>query len=292
LTKRTFIQLSITTGALLIAAAHLIWPVLNIDGFILGLIIIAIVPWVAPLFKSLELPGGLKFEFQDLQKVSKEAKESGLLTDEVQLQKEQDYSFVSVANVDPNLALAGLRIEIEKRLRNLASENKIETSRKGIRALINELSENQLLTTKERSTLEDMITTLNAAAHGENFDLRVADWVIQDGPRILASLDGKIQKWVEARCSSLPHNMNAWGHEKSESVLKNLSNLVDTIKTDYGDNPVLSEKLLEHIYPIIWNASKLYAFFNDTDWQPEDRDVIVSEGRAGFEKLKHRYNRA
>lgn len=268
------------------------WPELRIDGVIAGLVIIAIIPWVAPLFKSLELPGGLKFEFQDLEKVSKEARELGLISDDTQPQKEQDYSFLSVASFDPNLALAGLRIEIEKRLRKLASENNIETSRKGIGVIMTDLSKNQLLTSKERSTLDDMVATLNAASHGENFDLRVADWVILEGPRILASLDGKIRKWVEARSSSFAHNMDAWGHEKSENVLRNLAALVDTLNKDYTENPVMRDKILDYLYPSIWDASKLYAFFNDTDWQTEDRDLIIREGIAGFEKLKHRYNRA
>jgi len=267
------------------------WPELRIDGVIAGLVIIAIIPWVAPLFKSLELPGGLKFEFQELEKVSKEAREVGLISDDTQPQKEQDYSFLSVASFDPNLALAGLRIEIEKRLRKLASENDIETSRKGIGVIMTDLSKNQLLTSKERSTLDDMVATLNAASHGENFDPRVADWVILEGPRILASLDGKIRKWVEARSSSFAHNMDAWGHE-SENVLRNLAALVDVLNKDYTEHPVMRDKILDDLYPSIWDASKLYAFFNDTDWQTEDRDLIIREGIAGFEKLKHRYNRA
>ncbi|KAF0144346.1 MAG: hypothetical protein FD156_1897 [Nitrospirae bacterium] len=290
--KRKFIQYSITVGALLIATAHLIWPSLSIDGVVAILIIIALVPWLSPLFKSLELPGGLKFEFQELEKVGQEARAAGLIKEGTTQSEQDEYSFLSVAEFNPNLALTGLRIEIEKSLRKLAAENNINPSRKGLRALMNELSKGQLLTSRERSTLEDMITALNEAAHGERFDPRVANWVIEIGPKILASLDGKIQKRVVARDSSSPHNMDTWGHEKSEKALLSLARLVDTIKAEYVDNPELQDKFFEQLSPAIWNTSKLYSFFNDTEWQTEDRDIIMREGIQGFEKLKHRYNRA
>jgi hypothetical protein len=38
----------------------------------LTLLIVATVPWLAPLFKSLELPGGWKVEFQELRKAAQE----------------------------------------------------------------------------------------------------------------------------------------------------------------------------------------------------------------------------
>lgn len=290
--KKKTIQISITVGALLIAAIHLIWPALTIDGVVAVLILVAIIPWVSPLFKSLELPGGLKFEFQELQKVEKQAKEVGLIKEEASRSLPIEYPFISVAETDPNLALAGLRIEIEKRLRKLAAENKIEFSRRGLRGLMNDLSSNQLLTKGEKSTLEDMIVTLNNAAHGENFDLRASNWVIENGPKILASLDGKINKGVEARATSLPYNMDAWGHEKSEHVLLNLACLIDSIKTEFKDKPKLEEELFFYLTPAIWDASKLYSFFNDTEWQTADADLIMQEGVRGFEKVKHRYNRA
>lgn len=270
------------------------WPALSIDGVIALLILVAIIPWISPLFKSLELPGGLKFEFQELQKVEQQAKRVGLIKDVVAQPPPQpiDYPFMAVAESDPNLALAGLRIEIEKRLRRLAADNNIESSRRGLRAMMNDLSKNQLLTSDEQKTLDDIIATLNNAAHGESYDLRAANWVIENGPKILASLDGKIDKHVEARCTHLPYNMDAWGHEKSERVLLGLARLVDTIKTEFANNADLQNKLFEYIAPSIWDASKLYSFFNDTEWQTEDRELIMREGVRGFEKVKHRYNRA
>ena len=62
------VSIFITTAALLISAAHLLWPAVQIDAITLGLLVLAVVPWLAPLFKSIELPGGWKVEFQELKR--------------------------------------------------------------------------------------------------------------------------------------------------------------------------------------------------------------------------------
>jgi hypothetical protein len=64
----------ITLVALIAAVAHLLRPDLSIDGVTLGLLVLAILPWLAPFVKSLELPGGWKIEFQELKKATEEAR--------------------------------------------------------------------------------------------------------------------------------------------------------------------------------------------------------------------------
>src|SRR6185437_1013550 len=73
------VRLIVTLAALLLALVHIVFPWIAIDGVALVLIVIAVVPWLAPLFRSLELPGGWKVEFQDLQKVAAKADDAGLL---------------------------------------------------------------------------------------------------------------------------------------------------------------------------------------------------------------------
>jgi len=67
LLKVRITQIFITSIALTILAIHLIWPDLKIDATTLILLIIAVVPWLAQTFKSLEFPGGWKIEFQELE---------------------------------------------------------------------------------------------------------------------------------------------------------------------------------------------------------------------------------
>lgn len=156
----------VSLGALFLAFAHLIWPSLAIDAITLALIVIAILPWIAPLIKSLELPGGWKVEFQELQKAASRAESAGLLAAEAS-KAEAAFSFQSVAKRDPNLALAGLRIEIEKRLSQLAEVHNLQFRRPiGVGQLLRALTQNEVLSHEERSILADMVNLLNGAVHG------------------------------------------------------------------------------------------------------------------------------
>ena len=189
----------VSLGALLLALSHIIWPLLAIDAIALALIIIAILPWLAPLVKSLELPGGWKVEFQELQKVASRAETAGLLAVEAS-QKEVDFSFQSIANRDPILALAGLRIEIEKRLSQLAKIHNLNPRHPmGVGQALRALTQAEVLTNEERSILADMVNMLNSAVHGGEVDSRAASWAIDVGPRLLTSLDERISEAEKAK---------------------------------------------------------------------------------------------
>ena len=98
----------VTLGALVLALAHLLWPDLAIDSVTLVLVAMALVPWLAPIFKSLEFPGGWKVEFQELQRAAQRADAAGLLAPQATAPGVAEFSFQRAADQDPNLALAGL----------------------------------------------------------------------------------------------------------------------------------------------------------------------------------------
>ncbi|MGE5112918.1 MAG: hypothetical protein ACM3JB_18790 [Acidobacteriaceae bacterium] len=66
--SKRVLSILVSSTALAVMAAHLVWPSVRIDAITLGLLILAAVPWLAPLFKSIELPGGWKVEFQELKR--------------------------------------------------------------------------------------------------------------------------------------------------------------------------------------------------------------------------------
>jgi hypothetical protein len=188
------IQFSITIAAIIFVAVHLIWPNLAIDAVTLTLIIVAILPWLAPLFKSVELPGVVKVEFQDLQQAREKADRAGLLSAPADAASLPRYSFQLVADEDPNLALAGLRIEVERRLVQIAESHGQPTVRQSAGALLRRLAELQLITGQEQSVLADMLGLLNSAVHGAAVDGRAAEWAMEVGPRLLRSLEDKVKK--------------------------------------------------------------------------------------------------
>jgi hypothetical protein len=195
------IRYSITVVAVAAVLAHLVRPQLAIDGISVMLILVAILPWLAPLFKSIELPGGLKIEYKELEKAEERADKAGLLTTATTTTTTTTplpgYSFQVVVEEDPNLALAGLRIEIERRLRQIANSRGIGGGNKGIGQLLRVLTDKQLLTVEERLVLADMVNMLNSAVHGAVVDPRAASWAFQVGPRLLQSLGEIEQRYIK-----------------------------------------------------------------------------------------------
>lgn len=183
------VRLTVTLVALGLALTHLLFPSLAIDAITLGLLAVAIIPWLAPLIKSLELPGGWKVELHEMYQVSTRAQDAGLISPE-SVTPTTEHSFQIVADRDPNLALAGLRIEIERRLLRLAEQHQIPLRSRGISTILRELDRQGVLTAEQRSVLSDMVALLNSAVHGAEVDRRASEWAMQIGPGLLQSLDG------------------------------------------------------------------------------------------------------
>lgn len=185
--QRLRIGRSITATALVLALAHLLVPSISVDAITIALFVIAVVPWLGSVFHAIELPGGLKIQYHELQRAKDEAEQAGLLAQPPPTAVQP--AFLAIADQDPNLALAGLRIEIEKRLRVLAVSRGIDTSRQSIGPLLRRLSAEEVLSHRERSVLADMIGLLNGAVHGAALDPRATQWALDIAPQLLAGLD-------------------------------------------------------------------------------------------------------
>lgn len=199
LSAKRKVQIFITTIGVMGGLAHLFFPLLKIDAITVTLLIVAIIPWLEPLLKSVELPGGIKMEFQQLEKVGEEAKQVGIIKEKdievlpEQIVEKEKYAFVEIAPINQQLALVGLRIEIEKRIRLLAEKYSIDARVPSLSILMTRLKNADILSSKEASVFSDMIYTLNRAAHGVEYDPRNADWIMINGPEILESLDSKLE---------------------------------------------------------------------------------------------------
>lgn len=184
--KRTTILKSTITGlAILVIVSRFLWPTLSIDSITLGLLVIAVLPWLADVIKSAEFPGGWKIEFQDIVDASDRATEG--VEGAAPEHAGPPHSFLNVASQDANLALVGLRIEIERRLRALAEQSDLK-HQSTLSGLIRQLSKNGTISVTSASGLHELVEAGNRAAHGAEVDERVALWALDYGPQILASL--------------------------------------------------------------------------------------------------------
>jgi hypothetical protein len=64
--RPAYLRILLTIMAIVVAASHARWPAVTIDGVTLGLIVLAVLPWLAPIIKSIELPGIGKIELQEV----------------------------------------------------------------------------------------------------------------------------------------------------------------------------------------------------------------------------------
>jgi hypothetical protein len=161
----------------------------------LALVVLAILPWLSSVFRSVEFPGGMKVEYQELEKAKEKIEEAGLLAAPAApaLRKEEP-AYTSIVEHDPNLALAGLRIEIERKLRAIAKSGGITDDRFSIQKMARELASKGLLTQQECMAINDLIGILNKAVHGAEVDQRAVELAFEIGPHLLVSLDERVRE--------------------------------------------------------------------------------------------------
>lgn len=175
----------ISGAAALLVLLHLVFPKWTIDSTTIVLLVMAIIPWLDSLFTSLELPGGLKVQFRALENAGRKITATGAVPED---NPTPDASYLASVTDDPNLALVGLRIEIEHRIRTLSQKNGVEPSR-SLSGLVRELGRRGVLPPRVVSGLLDIVGIGNSAAHGARFDREATDWAFRVGPEILKTLD-------------------------------------------------------------------------------------------------------
>lgn len=70
-------RIVISIGAALAILLHLFFPDVQVDFATLVLLMIGVAPWLAPILKSVELPGGVKIELQDVQRATRQVASAG-----------------------------------------------------------------------------------------------------------------------------------------------------------------------------------------------------------------------
>jgi len=186
-----WLKAAISAAAIGVIILRLRYPELKIDAITFGLILVAILPWLSELIESAKFPGGWEIKFRDLRNAG--AKVTGDTAPNMGASAlPGTHSFVVVADHDPNLALVGLRIEIEKRLREYAERHELD-SRRPLTQLMRELMQRGALPQDMAGGLRELIQAGNSAAHGARVQQGIADWAIDVGPKILQALDERLK---------------------------------------------------------------------------------------------------
>lgn len=195
----SWLKISITTTAVLLIIIRLIWP--KIDSVTIGLLILAVLPWLSSLIESVELPGIGKVNLRNVQDADKKITGNTPIPTDQPIRKP---SYLAIEDRESNLALLGLRIEIEKRLRNLAYHFDLPPN-KPLILMLHELHLRKVITDNVRDGLTLLINAGNSAVHGARVERNVIDWAMDRGPAILAQIDKAAKsKIVLSKSQSIP----------------------------------------------------------------------------------------
>jgi hypothetical protein len=186
-------QISISSVSAVLLVGHLVWPSIKLDAPSVFLIALCFLPWLGAIFKSIELPGGTKVEYREgLLKATRKLEEVGLLQDG-RIQTE-DPVYRGLIDRDSNLALAGLRIDIERKLRTLATLLHTTEPNGSLRQVVNLIGSRGLFTQIQTEAMHGILTCLNTAVHGGKIPKDDAEEVMENGIRLLETLDKRITK--------------------------------------------------------------------------------------------------
>jgi hypothetical protein len=182
---------TISVAALAGIIVHALFPDIILDEISIAFFIIALLPWLTYFLEELELPGWGRVRFRKLEALRKEIDILGFPTVEEAGQVKQ-YSFQKIGDSDRNLALAGLRIEIEKALIEFADHAGIGTRMQGLGRLIQLLADKKYIAIQEGAILKEMIDLLNMAIHGREIEEESYAWAMDNGMRVLKGLESKL----------------------------------------------------------------------------------------------------
>ncbi len=196
--KSTVIKILLPIVSISLLITHLIYPDLQIDAITITLFLVAFLPWLPILIKEITLPGGIKITLHELESQSKKiinaAEAQNIETGEDLRKEEEEIDIIEgIVRDNPNLGLVGVRIEIEKRLRELCKKVNIKYNQP-ISKLLRDLQVKEILSPDIANPLKEIIYLGNKAAHGEPVEENALLWVSNYVPRILTILDTIIKK--------------------------------------------------------------------------------------------------
>lgn len=169
----------ITIIGIALIIVHGLWKDLfEVDYFTVIILFILAIPFLSQFLKRAKVPGA-EFEFRDeiestKKAVQKSVKQSIEKAKSRTVGKSKPLPFETfnlqivktLLNSDPVLALASLRIEIERKLRLTAKSFKLPSKRKGLFEIIQILMDKNVLSVDQVTALRKIINMCNIAIHG------------------------------------------------------------------------------------------------------------------------------
>jgi len=162
---------------IILIVIHGLWQnIFLVDGITILILFILSIPFISQYLKKAKFPGAefeFKEEIRETQKLvelsvqkAKEAEDSGKAKI-LQFETFKLYAIRDLLDSDPVLALAALRIEIEKKLKSAAAFLGIQMrANLSISKLIEEVRKREVLSSEQINALRMIVNMCNKAIHG------------------------------------------------------------------------------------------------------------------------------
>lgn len=195
------VMISLTAIVVVFLVVHSFVKEVTVDTTTVALVGLLIVIWLLPFATSLKLPGGASVELRDLEAASAkvEAVESATARPVISPVKRpaqsEGITWKDLLDTDVNIALAGLRIEIERRIRELghladvAGRSEREYS---LGDYTRRLSAAGVLTRLENEAIMSVVEVCNRAVHAKEVSAEAANRASRLGDFVIDLLDRKI----------------------------------------------------------------------------------------------------
>lgn len=166
---------------------------LNIDSTsILLLVVMLLSPFVAAIKKIKFGDFEAEIDIDEIRKIKSETEKTLSETQEDRDERPEIYATTdaikSLAESDPVIALAKIRIEFEKTLGQIARFNSIEIKSPALGLLVNKLANQEILSHDLGKALREVISVCNRAIHGETISEEGAQAIVDVGVELLEEL--------------------------------------------------------------------------------------------------------
>ncbi|MDM8546809.1 hypothetical protein QUF61_09980 [Candidatus Venteria ishoeyi] len=167
---------------------------------ILLLIIILISPFIASIRKIKYGDFEAEIDPKEVQKIKSDIEKISESKDDEEESRPEIYaatdSIRELAESDPVIALAKIRIELEKVLKKLVRVSGIEIKRPTIGMLVRSLSSHEIVSPNMGKSLSEVISICNRAIHGEAISEDSANTIVSLGIDLLEDIYWSVQEQI------------------------------------------------------------------------------------------------
>jgi hypothetical protein len=195
----TWIKSAVTLGSVALVVARIARPEWQVDATSLGFLVVAVLPWLAAIFESIQFPGGGGVTFREAVERAKESGDRIISASPPPVRAEGGPAgglsvtgkpverSAPLTTTDPNLAFVSLRIDLERAMAGIAQRRGV--AGRTTRELVRNLVQAGVLPEDVGTALNNLIYVGNLAAHGKPIDRKTGDWARENGREVLAALE-------------------------------------------------------------------------------------------------------